>query len=77
MSSRDLDKKYFESNEVLYGNTFEVGVDYSKIIIPFIKICKSNKPIDIYSGNEKIQFLERDLEFRMILQHEFSNFQRV
>jgi hypothetical protein len=47
--------------------------DISSIIIPFSKVFKSNKQIDIYSGAEKIPFKERDLEYKMILKQEFGN----
>lgn len=46
---------------------------FSKIVIPFSKIFKSNKQIDIYSGKEKIPFQERDQDYKMILKHEFAN----
>lgn len=47
--------------------------EISQVVIPFSKICKSYKPIDIYSGNEKIPFKERDPEYKMILRQEFAN----
>jgi len=50
------------------------GYDISEIIIPFSKICRKTVKLDIYSGNERIPFNERDHEFKMILKQEFSNF---
>lgn len=72
MISGNLDKIYYENDEELYGNTLEADVDYSKIVIPFSKIFKSNKPKDIYSGTEKIPFRKRDLEYKLILRQEFK-----
>ncbi len=53
-------------------NISEPDYDLSKIIIPFSKMFKSCKQIDIYSGTEKIPFKKRDLEYKMILRQEFS-----
>ena len=46
--------------------------DISDLIIPFGKIFKKTKQLDIYSGTERIPFKERDTEFKMILRQEFS-----
>jgi len=73
MSSGNLKEIYREINEGLHENSLELDVDYSKIVIPFSKICKTYKPIDVYSGKEKIPFNERDPEYRMILRQEFAN----
>ena len=43
----------------------------SDLVIPFSRLFKSYKPSDIYSGNEKIAFKERDPEYKMILRREF------
>ncbi|MFW9943085.1 MAG: hypothetical protein ACFFFT_18755 [Candidatus Thorarchaeota archaeon] len=51
----------------------EKEIDYSEVVIPFSKMFKCHKPRDIYSGEEKIPFKERDQEFKMILRQEFSN----
>jgi len=61
------------SHEISYEGISENDIDYSKIIIPFSKVFKSYKPRDIYSGNKKIPFKEKNPEFRMILKQEFSN----
>ena len=45
----------------------EGEINISRIITPFSKIFNSYKPIDIYSGSEKIPFKERDPEYKMIL----------
>ena len=74
MSSGNLKEIYHELNEGLNENILELDVDYSKIVIPFTKMFKSYKPRDIYSGNERIPFKERDHEFKMILKQEFANF---
>ncbi len=62
------------SHEISYEciSENENDIDYSKIIIPFSKVFKSYKPRDIYPGNKKIPFKEKNLEFRMILKQEFS-----
>ena len=43
----------------------------SKVLIPFSQFFIQKKP-DIYSGNEKICFKERDPEYKKILLKEFS-----
>ena len=55
------------------GNLIERELDMSRIVIPFSKVFKSFKQPDIYSGDEKIPFKERDPEYRMILRQEFTN----
>ena len=77
MSSEDLREIYHENTEDIDENIKVLNVDYSKIVIPFSKVLKSYKPRDIYSGNEKIPFKEREQEFRMILKHEFSNLLKI
>jgi hypothetical protein len=58
----------------LIDNSIEKDlINFSKIVIPFSKAFKSNKQIDIYSGQEKIPFNERDPDYKMILKQEFSN----
>lgn len=49
------------------------SLNISHIIIPFSKVFKNKKQLDIYSGNEKIPFKERDTDFKTILSQEFSN----
>ncbi len=55
-------------------NDFQQKSDISRIIIPFSTVFKSYKPIDIYSGTEKIPFRERDLEYKLILKQEFASY---
>lgn len=74
MSSGNLKEIYQETNEGLNENILELDVDYSKIVIPFSKMFKPYKPKDIYSGNERIPFSERDPEYKMIMRYEFANF---
>ncbi|KKN52278.1 hypothetical protein LCGC14_0614410 [marine sediment metagenome] len=73
MSSGKILYKYKEmlgsSNDVYLGYQSNI----SKAVIPFSKIFKSPKPVDIYSGNESIPFKERDPNFKLILRHEFSD----
>ena len=52
---------------------FDFNFNLSKVVIPFSKMFQSYKPIDIYSGNEKIPFRERDPEYKVILRQEFSD----
>ena len=42
-------------------------------IIPFSKLIKNQRSLDIYSGEEKIPFEMRDPLFKSILRKEFSN----
>jgi hypothetical protein len=67
MSSGKMGKIIHEDLEHLEGE-----VNISRIIIPFSKVFNSKKPIDIYSGTEKIPFGDRESEFKMILRQEFS-----
>jgi len=74
MSSGNLEQLYLDKNEGSYKRFLEFEVlDYSKIVIPFSEVFKRYKPSNIYSGEEKIPFKERDQEFKMILMQEFSN----
>ncbi|KKK44542.1 hypothetical protein LCGC14_0635400 [marine sediment metagenome] len=57
-----------------YEKTKEKSYDISDLVIPFGKIFKKTKQVDIYSGNENIPFKERETEFKMILRQEFSEF---
>ncbi|MFX0000815.1 MAG: hypothetical protein ACFE9Q_14195 [Candidatus Hodarchaeota archaeon] len=43
----------------------------SNLIIPFSIIFKSDTPSDIYSGEERIPFEEKNPEFKQILISEF------
>lgn len=71
MSSGKSNKIFQLITEKSEENISEFSYDFSRIIIPFSKIFKPYKTIDIYSGNENIPFKERDPEFKMILQQEF------
>ncbi|MFX1278259.1 MAG: hypothetical protein ACFFA3_02510 [Promethearchaeota archaeon] len=66
-----------ESYERSHQNKPKNDINYSELVIPFSQICKSDKSRDIYAGNEKIPFKERDYEFRMILKHEFSKLLKI
>jgi hypothetical protein len=81
MGLAKLERIYQEIINESYGRSHQNkpknDINYSKLVIPFSQICKSNKPKDIYSGNEKIPFKERDYEFRMILKHEFSKLLKI
>jgi hypothetical protein len=70
MNKEKSDRNY----QNLTDNSIEKDlVDFSKIIIPFSKVFKSNKHIDIYSGKERIPFKERNQDYKMILRQEFAN----
>ncbi len=56
-----------------YEDALERINNFSQLVIPFSKICKSCKPADIYSGNESIPFKEREPEFKLILRQEFND----
>ena len=73
MSSGKSDGYYQRVLGIVQENDPEGETDISRIIIPFSTVFKSYKPIDIYSGAEKIPFRERDLEYKLILKQEFAN----
>lgn len=56
-----------ESN--INENLFEI----SSLIIPFSVLFNENVSPDIYTGEELIPFRKRDVKFKEILLHEFSN----
>lgn len=70
MSTEKLNKIYFEYS---YEEISETDTDISQLVIPFSKIFNSHRPIDIYSGTEKIPFKKRDPEYKIILKQEFSH----
>ncbi|MFX0082862.1 MAG: hypothetical protein ACFE94_14015 [Candidatus Hodarchaeota archaeon] len=72
MGSENLKEIYYKINDFFDENTTGFDVNYSKIVIPFSKMFKRYKQMDIYSGEEKIPFKERDQEFKMILRQEFK-----
>jgi len=51
----------------------ENSFDISSLIIPFSALFNENASPDIYTGEELIPFRKRDMEFKEILLHEFSN----
>lgn len=53
-------------------NDLEGESDISRIIIPFSTIFKPYQPVDIYTGEEKIPFKNREAEYKMILRQEFK-----
>lgn len=55
---------------------FNLDYDISELVIPFSIAFKSFKLKDIYSGNERIPFKEREPEYKMILRQEFAEFLR-
>ena len=61
-----------ESVDISVEDVIEIDIDYSEIVIPFSQIFKGYRPIDVYSGKEKIPFNKRDPEYRMILRQEFT-----
>ncbi|MFX1572627.1 MAG: hypothetical protein ACFFB0_07755 [Promethearchaeota archaeon] len=73
MSSGKLDKDSQEVRVNHHKIVLERSINISQIAIPFSKMSKSYKPIDIYSGSEKIPFKERDPKYKMILKQEFTN----
>jgi len=76
-----LEGLYQEILETSHENSKEVisenDIDYSELVIPFSQIYKTYKPIDVYSGKEKIPFSQRDPEYRMILRQEFASYIKV
>ena len=61
------------SEEINLNEKSDIHNDISTIIIPFSKVFKNKRQLDIYSGNEKIPFKERDPEYKIILRQEFAN----
>jgi len=76
MSSGKMERMVHEDLEKLLERDLEGEVNLSRIITPFSKIFSSYKPIDIYSGTERIPFKERDPEYKMILRQEFANYSK-
>ena len=72
MEPLELINKLF--GELNFNEKPNFHYDISSIIIPFSKIFKNKKQSDIYSGDEKIRFNERDPEYKTILRQEFANF---
>ncbi|MFW9872757.1 MAG: hypothetical protein ACFFG0_06600 [Candidatus Thorarchaeota archaeon] len=69
----ELYQKILEtSHDISYEDIPEKETDYSEIIIPFSKMFKCYKQMDIYSGEEKIPFKERKRDFKTILRQEFK-----
>ncbi|MBY9010596.1 MAG: hypothetical protein KGD74_12085 [Candidatus Lokiarchaeota archaeon] len=56
-----------KTNPYLFDDDF----DYSNAIIPFSDFFHRIELLDVYSGNEKIPFKERDSEYKKILLTEF------
>ena len=81
MNLEKLEKLFQEiketTHETLHVDILKRDKYFSQIVIPFSQIFKTYKPIDLYSGKEKIPFNERDPEYRMILNHEFSNLLKI
>lgn len=81
MSLGKLEKLFQEiietTHETSQVDISERDTDFSQIVIPFSKVFKAYKPIDVYSGKEKIPFNERDPEYRMILRQEFASYIKV
>jgi len=76
MSSGKMERMVHEDLKKLLERDLEGEVNLSRIITPFSKVFSSYKPIDIYSGTERIPFKERDPKFKMIFRQEFSDILR-
>jgi len=72
MSSGKIEGMFHEDLGKLFKHDLEREVDISQLVIPFSIAFKSFKLKDIYSGNERIPFKEREPEFIMILRQEFG-----
>ena len=71
MSSGNLKEIYYDTNEDTFESIIELNTNFAKIVIPFSRVFKSYKSVDIYSGLERIPFKDRDPEYKMLLRHEF------
>ncbi len=78
MSSGKLGKMYQERKENFNENISERDIDISQLVVPFSKLFRNYESHpDIYSGNEKIPFKERDPDYKLILRQEFANTLKV
>ena len=73
MDSGHMRKFYNKMEEKYLQNILEQETDISELIIPFSKLKSNYKSPDIYSGREKIPFIERDPDYKSILKYEFAN----
>ena len=71
MSSRKIEKVYQETEKFFEGK-IEKDISISHLVIPFSKFKRNYKIPDIYSGKEKIPFVDRDPDYKTILKQEFT-----
>lgn len=71
MSLRKINKPAQEKVENSYKKVLDNNIDISQLVIPFSKLNRNYKIPDIYSGKEKIPFVDRDPDYKRILKQEF------
>ncbi len=71
MSSGKIEKIQYKNLNITHVSE---SCNISELVIPFSQLFKKYKSMEIYSGNERIPFRERDPEYKMILQQEFIEF---
>ncbi len=74
ISTGKIDDIYNKITKSSIENISKNSLGLSDCVIPFSKLFKNYKSIDIYSGTCKIPFKDRDPDFKMILRQEFQNF---
>ncbi len=74
ISSGKIDEIYNKITKSSIKNISKNSLGLSDCVIPFSKLFKNYKSIDIYSGTEAMPFKDRDPDFKMILRQEFQNF---
>jgi len=71
MSSGKVKQVFQDIREDLSETGSEFLLNFSKTVIPFSIFFKKSSPKDIYTGDEKIPFSEREKEYIAILKQEF------
>ena len=72
MSSGKVKQVFQEIREDSRETSSEIRLNLSKTVISFSIFFKKSTLEDIYTGDEKIPFSERDQEYKAILKEEFG-----
>ena len=72
MSSGKVKQIFQEIREDYRETGSEFRLNFSKTVISFSIFFKKTPPKDIYTGDEKIPFSEREKEYKAILKQEFG-----
>ena len=71
MSSGKIKQAFQEIQEDSRETNSEFRLNFSKTVISFSVFFKKSRSNDVYIGDEKIPFSERDKEYKAILNQEF------